>query len=186
MEITYSNYGAIVINKPLRVQEDTMVYRQLKCVVPNYIMWSDKCTLIYSSHRYQQYNSKCQLYHFLTLGFKPYRTGLMVCLYLLYFVYHVYWNIWDSRAIGTLIVPCWPSANYWSMLCPSGSEFIDQVIGYIDLPVAKMFYILQSSLSTIQLKKSALSFSDPGIQTISMLMLYFIYSRLACLYLLYF
>jgi hypothetical protein len=27
------------------------------------------------------------------------------------------------------------------MLCPSGSEFIDQVIGYIDLPVAKMFYI---------------------------------------------
>ena len=27
------------------------------------------------------------------------------------------------------------------MLCPSGSEFIDQVIGYIDLPVAKMNYI---------------------------------------------
>jgi hypothetical protein len=27
------------------------------------------------------------------------------------------------------------------MLCPSGSEFIDQVIGYIDLPVPKMFYI---------------------------------------------
>jgi hypothetical protein len=27
------------------------------------------------------------------------------------------------------------------MLCPSGSEFIDQVIGYIDLPVAKRFYI---------------------------------------------
>ena len=33
------------------------------------------------------------------------------------------------------------SANYWSMLCPSGNGFIDQVIGYIDLPVAKMFYI---------------------------------------------
>ena len=46
------------------------------------------------------------------------------------------------RAIGTLIVPCWPYANYWSMLCPSGNGFIiDQVIGYIDLPVAKMFYI---------------------------------------------
>ena len=47
----------------------------------------------------------------------------------------------QCRAIGTLIVPCWPSANYWSMLCPSGNGFIDQVIGYIDLPVAKMFYI---------------------------------------------
>ena len=42
-----------------------------------------------------------------------------------------------------MIVPCWPSANYWSMLCPSGIGFIYQVIGYIaiDLPVAKMFYI---------------------------------------------
>jgi hypothetical protein len=27
------------------------------------------------------------------------------------------------------------------MICPSGNGFIDQVIGYIDLPVAKMFYI---------------------------------------------
>jgi hypothetical protein len=27
------------------------------------------------------------------------------------------------------------------MLCPSGNGFLDQVIGYIDLPVAKMFYI---------------------------------------------
>ena len=26
-------------------------------------------------------------------------------------------------------------------VCPSGNWFIDQVIGYIDLPVAKMFYI---------------------------------------------
>ena len=47
----------------------------------------------------------------------------------------------QCRAIGTLIVPCWPSANNWSMLCPSGSGCIDQVIGYIDLPVEKMFYI---------------------------------------------
>ena len=47
----------------------------------------------------------------------------------------------EYRAIRTLIVPCWPSENYWSMLCPSGNGFIDQVIGYIDLPVAKMFYI---------------------------------------------
>ena len=34
------------------------------------------------------------------------------------------------------------------------------------------FDILQWSLSTIQRHKSALSFSDPGMQTISMLMLY--------------
>ena len=47
----------------------------------------------------------------------------------------------QCRAIGTLIVPCWLSANCWSMLCPSDNGFIDQVIGYIDLPVAKMFYI---------------------------------------------
>jgi hypothetical protein len=31
MEITYSNDGAIVINKHFREQEDTMVYRQPKC-----------------------------------------------------------------------------------------------------------------------------------------------------------
>ena len=47
----------------------------------------------------------------------------------------------QCREIGTLIFPCWPSANYWSMLCPSGNGFIDQVSGYIDLPVAKMNYI---------------------------------------------
>ena len=47
----------------------------------------------------------------------------------------------QCRAIGTLIVPCWPSANYWSMICPSGNGFIDQVIECIDLPVAKMFFI---------------------------------------------
>jgi len=47
----------------------------------------------------------------------------------------------QCRAIGTLIVPCWQSDNYWPMLCPSGNGFVDQVIGYIDFPVAKMFYI---------------------------------------------
>ena len=47
----------------------------------------------------------------------------------------------QCRAIETLIVTCWPSENYWSMLCLSGNGFIDQVIGYIDLPVAKRFYI---------------------------------------------
>jgi hypothetical protein len=31
----------------------------------------------------------------------------------------------EYRAIRTLIVPCWPSENYWSMLCPSGNGFID-------------------------------------------------------------
>ena len=31
MEIICSNYGAIVINKPFRGQEDTMVYRKPKC-----------------------------------------------------------------------------------------------------------------------------------------------------------
>jgi hypothetical protein len=31
------------------------------------------------------------------------------------------------------------------MLYPSGNGFIDQVIGHIDLPVAKMFYIADKS-----------------------------------------
>ena len=55
----------------------------------------------------------------------------------------------ECRAIGTLIVPCWPSANYWSMICPSGNGFIDQGIGYTDLPVTKMFYIPGKSKRSI-------------------------------------
>jgi hypothetical protein len=35
MEITYSNYGAIVINKQIRGQEDTMVYRKPVVVINN-------------------------------------------------------------------------------------------------------------------------------------------------------
>ncbi|CAG2207358.1 unnamed protein product [Mytilus edulis] len=41
---------------------------------------------------------------------------------------------------STLIVPCWPSASYWPMLCPNGGDFTDQVIAYVELPSGKEFY----------------------------------------------
>ncbi|CAG2206480.1 unnamed protein product [Mytilus edulis] len=46
----------------------------------------------------------------------------------------------QCNAVGTLIVPCWPSASYWPMLCPNGGDFTDQVIAYVELPSGKEFY----------------------------------------------
>ena len=40
-------------------------------------------------------------------------------------------------AVGTLILPYWPSASYWPMLCPSGDGFISEVIDFIDLSIFK-------------------------------------------------
>ncbi|CAC5381524.1 unnamed protein product [Mytilus coruscus] len=46
----------------------------------------------------------------------------------------------QCNAVGTLIVPCWPSASYWPMLCPNGADFTDQVTAYVELPSGKEFY----------------------------------------------
>ncbi|XP_076099880.1 uncharacterized protein LOC143069233 [Mytilus galloprovincialis] len=55
----------------------------------------------------------------------------------------------QCNAVGTLIVPCWPSASYWPMLCPNGGDFTDQVIGYVQLPSGKEFYIPGKSKKAI-------------------------------------
>ncbi|CAC5391899.1 unnamed protein product [Mytilus coruscus] len=46
----------------------------------------------------------------------------------------------QCNPVGTLIVPCWPSASYWPMLCPNGGDFTDQVTAYVELPSGKEFY----------------------------------------------
>ena len=37
-------------------------------------------------------------------------------------------------AEGTLVVPCWPSAPFWPMLCPAGSQFAEFVVEVCELP----------------------------------------------------
>ena len=55
----------------------------------------------------------------------------------------------QCRAIGTLILPFWPSASYWPMLCPSGKDFISEVVDFIDLPTNKDAYIPGKSKKSI-------------------------------------
>ncbi|VDH91887.1 Hypothetical predicted protein [Mytilus galloprovincialis] len=47
----------------------------------------------------------------------------------------------QCKAVGTLILPYWPSASFWPMLCPFGDGFISEVINFIDLPTYKNAYI---------------------------------------------
>ena len=37
-------------------------------------------------------------------------------------------------AVGTLVVPCWPSAPFWPILCPNESQFAEFVVGVYELP----------------------------------------------------
>ena len=39
------------------------------------------------------------------------------------------------KATGTLIVPAWPSASFWPILCPEGQGFASFVIQAIELPM---------------------------------------------------
>ncbi|CAC5423237.1 unnamed protein product [Mytilus coruscus] len=55
----------------------------------------------------------------------------------------------QCNAVGTLIVPCWPSASYWPMLCPNGGDFTDQVTAYVELPSGKEFYTPGKSKNAI-------------------------------------
>ena len=52
-------------------------------------------------------------------------------------------------AVGTLILPYWPSASFWPMLCPSGDGFISEVLDSIDLPTFKDAYIPGKSSKAI-------------------------------------
>ncbi|CAC5383937.1 unnamed protein product [Mytilus coruscus] len=49
----------------------------------------------------------------------------------------------QCKAVGTLILPYWPSASYWPMLCPFGDGFISEVTNFIDLPTYKNAYIAE-------------------------------------------
>ena len=60
----------------------------------------------------------------------------------LYFEYHVYWNIWDSvEQLELWLFHVGRRPIIGQCYVRVVAEFIDQVIGYIDVPVAKMFYI---------------------------------------------
>ncbi|VDI48143.1 Hypothetical predicted protein [Mytilus galloprovincialis] len=55
----------------------------------------------------------------------------------------------QCKAVGTLILPYWPSASFWPMLCPFGDGFISEVINFIDLPTYKNAYIAGKSKKAI-------------------------------------
>lgn len=38
------------------------------------------------------------------------------------------------EAVGTLVVPCWPSASFWPLLCPGNSQFAPFAINFWDPP----------------------------------------------------
>ena len=38
------------------------------------------------------------------------------------------------KAAGTLVVPCWPSAVFWLIICPNGEKFADFILDTIELP----------------------------------------------------
>jgi hypothetical protein len=48
----------------------------------------------------------------------------------------------QCTAHGTIILPLWKLAKYWSILSPTGEEFISEVKGCIDLPTNKECYAL--------------------------------------------
>lgn len=41
------------------------------------------------------------------------------------------------RCRGTLVVPAWPSAPFWPMLCPDGTSFANYVVGVFYLPLVE-------------------------------------------------
>lgn len=55
----------------------------------------------------------------------------------------------QCKAFGTLILPYWPSASFWPILCPSGKQFITAVRDFIDLPTNKEAYISGKSNKAI-------------------------------------
>ncbi|XP_063416792.1 uncharacterized protein LOC134699035 [Mytilus trossulus] len=55
----------------------------------------------------------------------------------------------QCKAVGTLILPYWPSASFWPMLCPFGDGFISEVVDSIDLPTYKNAYIAGKSKKAI-------------------------------------
>ena len=45
------------------------------------------------------------------------------------------------RAKGTLIVPLWPSAIYWPIICPEGENFGRFIEDWYDLPLSETLFL---------------------------------------------
>ena len=52
-------------------------------------------------------------------------------------------------AEGTLVVPVWPSAPFWPLLCPSGGKFAAFVVGQKDLPLSDTLFVPGPSRSVL-------------------------------------
>ena len=49
------------------------------------------------------------------------------------------------RAKATLIVPAWPSAAFWPILCPAGCEFACFVVEAYELPSIELLFLPSQS-----------------------------------------
>ena len=47
----------------------------------------------------------------------------------------------NCQAIGSLVVPLWPSSPFWPMICSNGDHFNDFVIDWMDLPTGQDDFI---------------------------------------------
>ena len=52
-------------------------------------------------------------------------------------------------AEGTLIVPCWPSAIFWPLLCMAEGQFAPFVVGVYDLPLVESSFLPGPSGGTL-------------------------------------
>ena len=53
----------------------------------------------------------------------------------------VIWHAQACGAHGTLIVPHWPSAMFWPILCPCGDQFKKYVVAVMELPLVEGLFV---------------------------------------------
>ena len=46
----------------------------------------------------------------------------------------------EQKARGILVIPHWPSASFWPLICSETGGFVKNIIDWIDLPILKEFY----------------------------------------------
>ena len=44
-------------------------------------------------------------------------------------------------AFGTLVIPGWPSAAFWALICPNGEAFAAFIIDWCDLPLSSELFL---------------------------------------------
>ena len=49
-------------------------------------------------------------------------------------------QIQEQRARGVLVIPFWPSAAFWPLLCVGQGGFTRQITDWMDLPISKELY----------------------------------------------